>query len=102
MKWRGVKMDDEVQQAIVIAFKQLKEEPIRDPNVLAQVDGFSELGRFNVTKQARDIGAFKTPTLRDVELTAPYMPNGSFKTLIDVSQILQQSRQSERSPRPGD
>jgi hypothetical protein len=25
MKWRGVKMDDEVQQAIVIAFKQLKE-----------------------------------------------------------------------------
>lgn len=29
LKWRGVKMDDEVQQAIVIAFKQLKEEPIR-------------------------------------------------------------------------
>ena len=25
-----------------------------------------------------------TPTLRDVELTAPYMHNGSFKTLIDV------------------
>jgi hypothetical protein len=29
LKWRGVKMDDEVQQAIVIAFRQLKEEPIR-------------------------------------------------------------------------
>jgi transposase-like protein len=29
LKWRGVKMDDEAQQAIVIAFKQLKEEPIR-------------------------------------------------------------------------
>jgi cytochrome c peroxidase len=55
-----------------------------DPNVLAHTEGFSELGRFNVTKQATDIGAFKTPTLRDVELTAPYMHNGSFKTLIDV------------------
>ena len=29
LKWRGVKMDDEAQQAIVIAFKRLKEEPIR-------------------------------------------------------------------------
>lgn len=29
LKWRGVKMDDEVQQAIVLAFKQVKEEPIR-------------------------------------------------------------------------
>ncbi|HXF39463.1 MAG TPA: hypothetical protein VN687_07105 [Blastocatellia bacterium] len=29
LKWRGEKMDDEVQQAIVVAFKQMKEEPIR-------------------------------------------------------------------------
>jgi transposase-like protein len=28
-KWRGLKMDDDAQQAIVIAFKQLKQAPIR-------------------------------------------------------------------------
>jgi cytochrome c peroxidase len=45
---------------------------------------FSELGRFLVTHQEKDIAAFKTPTLRDVELTGPYMHNGSLKTLLDV------------------
>jgi cytochrome c peroxidase len=52
--------------------------------LLAHSDGVSELGRYTVTKQQADIGAFKTPTLRDVELTSPYMHNGSLKTLIDV------------------
>ena len=51
---------------------------------LAHTQGFSELGRYLVTKQPKDIGAFKTPTLRDIELTTPYMHNGSEKTLIDV------------------
>lgn len=54
------------------------------PLLLAHSAGFSELGRYTVTKQQTDIGAFKTPTLRDVELTSPYMHNGSLKTLIDV------------------
>ena len=44
----------------------------------------SELGRFAVSEQWRDIGAFKTPTLRNVALTAPYMHDGSVKTLADV------------------
>lgn len=51
---------------------------------LALSEGFSELGRYLVTKQQRDIGAFKTSMLRDIELTAPYMHNGSEKTLLDV------------------
>lgn len=51
---------------------------------MALSPGFSELGRYLVTKQPKDIGAFKTPTLRDVELTAPYMHNGSEATLLDV------------------
>ncbi len=55
-----------------------------DPAVMAHRIDFSELGRFLVTKQPKDIGAFKTPTLRDVELTAPYMHNGSLRTLLDV------------------
>jgi cytochrome c peroxidase len=44
----------------------------------------SELGRFAVPDELNQIGAFKTPTLRNVELTAPYMHDGSLKTLKDV------------------
>jgi cytochrome c peroxidase len=41
-------------------------------------------GRFEVTHQAEDMGLFKTPSLRGVALTAPYMHDGSVKTLEDV------------------
>ncbi len=44
----------------------------------------SELGRFAVTDQFDDLGAFKTPTLREVAHTAPYMHDGSLKTLREV------------------
>lgn len=44
----------------------------------------SELGRFAVTEQFDGLGAFKTPTLRNIALTAPYMHDGSIKTLKDV------------------
>jgi cytochrome c peroxidase len=44
----------------------------------------SELGRFLVTKEIKDLGAFKTSQLRNVALTAPYMHDGSEKTLADV------------------
>lgn len=41
----------------------------------------SELGRFMVTKKGADIGHFKTPSLRNVAMTAPYMHDGSIPTL---------------------
>ena len=44
----------------------------------------SELGRLAVTRRFDDIGSFKTPTLRNVAVTAPYMHDGSLKTLHDV------------------
>ena len=44
----------------------------------------AELGRFGVTKVERDRGAFRTPGLRDVRGTAPYMHDGSLATLADV------------------
>lgn len=44
----------------------------------------SELGRFAVTGKLEDLGAFKTPSLRNVALTAPYMHDGSLKTLREV------------------
>lgn len=43
-----------------------------------------DLGRFDVTKEEKDKGAFKTPTVRNVALTAPYMHDGSQKTLAEV------------------
>jgi len=50
----------------------LRENPVPDP------------GRFEVTLRERDRSAFRTPTLRNVELTAPYMHDGSMKTLREV------------------
>lgn len=43
-----------------------------------------DLGRYTVTKNETDKGAFKTPTLRDVARRGPYMHDGSEKTLQDV------------------
>ncbi|MDA2926430.1 c-type cytochrome [Acidobacteria bacterium AH-259-G07] len=43
-----------------------------------------DLGRYEVTKLEGDKGKFKTPTLREVEKTAPYMHDGSLKTLQEV------------------
>jgi len=43
-----------------------------------------DLGRYNVTKEVKDLGAFKTPTLREISKTAPYMHDGRFATLEDV------------------
>lgn len=43
-----------------------------------------DLGRYLVTKREEDKGAFKTPTLREIEHTAPYMHDGRFKTLEEV------------------
>lgn len=44
----------------------------------------SALGRFLVTKKDADIGAFKTPNLRDVLVTGPYFHDGTQETLWDV------------------
>jgi cytochrome c peroxidase len=44
----------------------------------------SDEGRYAITQNPADKGAFKTPTIRDVALRAPYMHNGSEKTLEDV------------------
>ena len=44
----------------------------------------TDLGRYSETKVESDKGAFKTPTLRNVTETAPYMHDGSLKTLKSV------------------
>lgn len=49
-----------------------------------------DLGRYLVTQQERDKGAFKTPGLRDLSRTAPYMHDGSQKTLEEVIKFYNQ------------
>jgi cytochrome c peroxidase len=43
-----------------------------------------DLGRYEVTKDEKDKGAFKTPTIRNVALSGPFMHDGSQKTLEEV------------------
>jgi cytochrome c peroxidase len=44
----------------------------------------SSLGRYAVSRDLTEIGAFKTPTLRNIDITAPYMHDGSLQTLEEV------------------
>jgi cytochrome c peroxidase len=61
-----------------------------DLSALAHDPQFSDLGRFLVSRDKKDLGAFKTPTLRDIELTGPYMHDGSIRTLLDVLRFYNQ------------
>jgi cytochrome c peroxidase len=53
-------------------------------NVGVRDSGSPDVGRFAFKKVASMQGAFKTPTLRDIALTAPYMHNGCYGTLEEV------------------
>lgn len=64
----GVYMD--VEQGRIDAVRQ--RQPLND------------LGRYEVTTDPADRWAYKTPTLRNIALTAPYMHDGSLKTLEEV------------------
>ena len=46
--------------------------------------GQNDPGRAAITKKSEDFGRFKTPTLRNITLTAPYMHDGSLATLEEV------------------
>jgi cytochrome c peroxidase len=51
---------------------------------LAVGTDLSELGRFMITRNRSEIGAFKTPQIRNAGITGPYMHDGSLQTLWDV------------------
>jgi cytochrome c peroxidase len=51
--------------------------------VLAEPD-LAALGRFAVSRKPQDLGKFRTPSLRNVALTAPYMHDGSVATLEEA------------------
>jgi cytochrome c peroxidase len=48
---------------------------------------FADVGRYAVTHQPRDLGAFRTPGLREVAKTPPYLHDGSVSTLEDVIEL---------------
>jgi cytochrome c peroxidase len=47
-------------------------------------DATIDRGLYYVTKNPKDIGKFRTPSLRELKVTAPYMHNGVFATLAEV------------------
>jgi cytochrome c peroxidase len=49
-----------------------------------------DLGRYNHTKNKSDMGRFKTPTLRNIAQTPPYLHDGSANTLMDVVNVYDQ------------
>jgi cytochrome c peroxidase len=70
-----------------VSFGDLAQKVQQNPKQLDQLThapGVNQLGRFLVTKEQKDIGAFKTTHLRNVAKTAPYMHDGSEKSLADV------------------
>ncbi|PPD40866.1 MAG: cytochrome-c peroxidase [Methylocystis sp.] len=60
----------------------------------------SDLGRFAVTDSLDEIGGFKTSTLRNIAQTAPYMHDGSLKTLKDVVKHYNEGGKSPGDPNP--
>lgn len=78
-----VKLKDNEQEVARAFLKSKREGANVDIEVLTKENN-SELGRFAISEEIQDMSAFKTSTLRNVEKTAPYMHDGSLKTLEDV------------------
>lgn len=90
----GVNLADDRFHALLV---QENPEHLQDPRIaatrrfVAKVYHFEEYrtlaedpGRYLITKEQQDWKAFRTPTIREVAKTAPYMHNGIFATLDEV------------------
>jgi cytochrome c peroxidase len=69
------------KKALVALGEEASEQKLDE---LAIGTDLSELGRFMVTRNRADIGAFRTPLILNIGITAPYMHDGSLATLWDV------------------
>ncbi|MDR7371147.1 cytochrome c peroxidase [Flavobacterium aquidurense] len=63
-------------------FDRSESEILGVPDKNKKLDG--DLGKFVITQAAIHKNSFKTPTIRNIEMTAPYMHNGVYKTLEEV------------------
>lgn len=57
---------------------------------------FEDLGRYLITNDPKDVGAFRTPSLRNIAATAPYMHNGMFT----LEELITLYNGGMRNPRP--
>jgi len=76
-----------VEQNLPALTQDVIERSLQGPDIgnrVAMHGDESQLGRFNVTRDPTDIGMFRTPSLRGVALTAPYMHDGSVPTLDEA------------------
>ena len=64
------------------SFMKSESEVLGVPNKNKKLD--ADLGKFELTKAEIHRHSFKTPTIRNIALTAPYMHNGVFKNLEEV------------------
>jgi cytochrome c peroxidase len=71
----GVNIGGNLFQKVGIINSYFKDEP-------------NNFGRYNVTKEEKDKFYFKVPTLRNIELTSPYLHNGSIKDLKSTIEIM--------------
>jgi cytochrome c peroxidase len=70
------------------------DEQFHNTGVAWQSGRFADEGRFTVSGNLRDHGAFKTPTLREVSRTAPYMHDGSLASLEEVVEFYSEGGRS--------
>lgn len=80
----GPNFSDEKLHNTGVAWRPLGPSPGSEQTSSEQAGTFADLGRFVVTGKDEDRGAFKTPSLREVARTAPYMHDGSLATLDAV------------------
>ncbi len=86
-KFHNIGVSAHKQNFVELAQKGLKLVNSNDAEAVdraALETDMSELGRFLVTKQPKDVGAFKTMGLRNLLVTQPYFHDGSQSTLWDV------------------
>lgn len=94
----GVSLSDDEFHALNVPENP---EHLKDPRIaatrrfVAKVSHFPEYrtlaedpGRYLVTKNQQDWKAFRTPTLREIAGTAPYMHNGIYETLDEVIEFI--------------
>lgn len=74
----------------------LSDEAFHNTGVAWRNGAFYDVGRFAITQRDSDRGSFKTPTLREIARTAPYMHDGSMPTLNDVIEFYDRGGRSNQ------
>lgn len=92
----GLKRVNKLLPAITTQLVGMREKSASIDHSVLSDENLAELGRFAITLNPADIGKFRTPSLRNVALTAPYMHDGSIKTLPDAVEFEIYYRSAER------